>query len=45
MEAFNLFNQTNFGNPVANIASPVYGQIQSTRVPGRQIQLGLKLLF
>ena len=45
LEAFNLLNQTNFGNPVANIASPVYGQIQSTRVPGRQIQLGLKLLF
>jgi hypothetical protein len=45
VEAFNLLNQTNFGNPVANIASPVYGQIQSTRVPGRQIQLGLKLLF
>src|SRR5262249_9672324 len=27
-ETFNLFNQTNFSNPVANIASPVYGLIQ-----------------
>src|SRR6185369_16441993 len=44
-EAFNLFNHTNFGNPLTNIASSTYGLIQSTRVPGRQIQLGLKVLF
>jgi hypothetical protein len=45
VEIFNLFNHTIFGNPVANILSPAYGQLQSTRVPGREIQLGLKLLF
>ena len=44
-EAFNLFNHTNFGQPNANIASPTFGIIQSTTVPGRQIQLGLKLIF
>ncbi len=44
-EAFNLFNHTNFGQPNGTIASPAFGLIQSTTVPGRQIQLGLKLIF
>jgi len=45
VEAFNLFNHTNFGQPNGNIASPAFGLIQSTTVAGRQIQLGLKLIF
>jgi hypothetical protein len=44
-EAFNLFNHTNFGAPNGQITSPAFGLIQSTTVPGRQIQLGLKLIF
>ena len=45
-EAFNLFNHTNFASPASTtITSPVFGQVQATTVPGRQIQLGLKLIF
>jgi hypothetical protein len=44
-ESFNLFNHTNFGAPNGQITSPVFGLIQSTMVPGRQIQFGLKLVF
>lgn len=44
-EFFNLFNHTNFGNPVNNIRSPLFGQLQTVTVPGRQIQFGLKILF
>jgi len=44
-EAFNLLNHTNFGSPNGQITSPAFGLIQSTTVPGRQIQFGLKLVF
>ena len=45
-EAFNLFNHTNFASPASTtITSPVFGQVQATTVPGRQIQLGLKVIF
>ena len=45
-EAFNLFNHTNFASPASTtITSPVFGQVQATTIPGRQIQLGLKLIF
>jgi hypothetical protein len=45
-EAFNLFNHTNFAAPASTtITSPVFGQVQATTVPGRQIQFGLKLIF
>jgi len=45
-EAFNLFNHTNFASPASTtITSPVFGQVQATTIPGRQIQLGLKVIF
>lgn len=56
MEAFNLFNQTNFTSPDGNVSNirrdsagnPIaggsYGTIRST-FPARQIQFALKLLF
>lgn len=44
-EAFNLWNHTNFGGPVTNIASSQFGFVSSTQVAGRQVQLGLKLIF
>lgn len=44
-EAFNLFNHTNFGSPNGQITSPAFGLIQSTTLPGRQLQFGLKLIF
>jgi hypothetical protein len=43
-EFFNLFNQVNFNNPVANLASSTYGRITGSQ-PGRVIQFGLKYLW
>jgi hypothetical protein len=45
MEAFNLFNRTNFGNPVVNRSTAqTFGVIQQT-FPARQIQFALRLAF
>ncbi len=44
-EFFNLFNRTNFALPENDINSPNAGRILRTRLPARQIQFGLKLLF
>jgi hypothetical protein len=44
VEAFNLFNKTNFGSPDGNRSSTTFGRI-STTYPARQIQLGVKLYF
>jgi len=41
-ESFALFNHTNFGNPVASLASPLLGQITSA-FASRDIQFALKL--
>ncbi len=44
MEAFNLFNKTNFGAANSDRGSAAFGTIRST-FPARQIQLALKLRF
>lgn len=44
-EIFNLFNHTNFGVPVTDIASPVFGVITSTSTNSRQVQFGLRFQF
>lgn len=50
-EAFDVFNEVNFGNPVLNIQSGSFGDITSTRFPNgdqgssRQLQAALKLQF
>jgi hypothetical protein len=44
IEAFNLFNTTNFGAPNGNRSTNTFGTITSTSV-ARQIQLGLKFYF
>lgn len=57
IEAFNLFNRTNFGTPgllaftgVAGVPQdqqrvPTFGRIRSTVTSSRQIQLGLRITF
>lgn len=47
VEAFNLANTATFGNPVTNINSAAFGQVQSLRVNSgpRQLQMGTKLYF
>src|SRR4030095_14293999 len=44
-EFFNLLNHTNFGYPGSFLATPQFGQVASTRNPGRQVQVGLKIRF
>jgi len=44
LEAFNLFNRTNFNLPDSFLGSPTFGQILSAGSP-RRVQLGAKVLF
>jgi Carboxypeptidase regulatory-like domain len=44
-EFFNAFNRPQFGPPNATATSPSLGQIFTTKLPNRQIQFSLKLLF
>ena len=44
-EAFNAFNNTNFGIPVRILESPAFGTSTNTVTPARSIQFGLKLAF
>lgn len=45
VEAFNVFNHPAFGDPNMRVGTPQFGVIRSTRIGGRELQLGLKLLF
>jgi hypothetical protein len=44
VEAFNLFNRTNYGLPDIFVGDPAFGAIQTAEAPGH-IQFGLKLVF
>jgi len=45
VEAFNVFNHTNFGAPNGNRSSTDFGTIRSLATTPRQIQLGARLTF
>ncbi len=45
VEAFNLFNTTNFGAPSGNRSSTNFGTIRSLATTPRQIQLGVRFAF
>src|SRR5579864_4045780 len=42
---FNAFNHASFGNPNATIGSPTFGQVQSTQVDPRRIQISARYMF
>jgi hypothetical protein len=44
-EFFNAFNNPHFANPNTTQGNSSFGRISSTSLPGREIQLGLKLNF
>jgi hypothetical protein len=43
-EAFNIFNHAQFNNPNVSASVRDFGTISSS-APGRNVQLGLKLVF
>jgi hypothetical protein len=45
MDANNVLNHPSFNNPNNSIGNPAAGQITSTTVGGRVIQLGARLSF
>jgi hypothetical protein len=45
IDAFNAFNNVNFGVPQLNIASSAFGRIGSTATDAREFQFGVKLNF
>jgi hypothetical protein len=44
-EAFNALNNPIWNDPNATLTSPLYGTINNTRKPMRELQLGLKFVF
>jgi hypothetical protein len=44
-EAFNVFNNVNFGQPNATASAAAFGVISATRVPPRILQVAAKLSF
>lgn len=50
LEAYNVFNTLNLGNPSSNVAASDFGRVTGLRTPGglpgaRLIQLGAKFMF
>jgi len=45
LEAFNLLNNPIWNDPNTTLTSPLYGTINSTRKPMRELQLGVKFVF
>jgi hypothetical protein len=45
LESFNTFNHPQWGVPNNNVASPQFGQVTGTNIPGRINQLGGKLTW
>jgi hypothetical protein len=45
LEAFNVLNNPIWNDPNTTLTSPLYGTINSTRKPMRELQVGLKFVF
>ena len=45
LEAFNLLNNFNWGNPVTTLDTPTFGQIQTAAGDPRIMQFGFKYAF
>jgi hypothetical protein len=45
LETFNAFNHPQWGVPTYDVSSPQFGQITSTNIPGRIVQLGGKFTW
>jgi hypothetical protein len=45
LEVFNALNNPIWNDPNTTVGDPLYGTINSTRTPMREVQLGLKFVF
>ena len=45
LEAFNALNIPNWDDPNTTLTNPLYGTINRTRKPMRELQLGVKFVF
>jgi hypothetical protein len=45
LEAFNALNNPIWSDPNTTLSSPLYGTINNTRTPMREVQVGLKFVF
>ena len=45
LEAFNVLNNPIWNDPNTTLTSPLYGTINTTRKPMRELQIGLKFVF
>jgi carboxypeptidase family protein len=45
LEGFNVLNNPIWGDPTTTLSSPLYGAINTTRKPMRELQLGVKFVF
>ena len=44
-EAFNAFNTPQYSNPDQNLGDTAFGQVTSTKLDNRELQLALKYRF
>jgi hypothetical protein len=44
-DAFNVFNKAHFSNPNSTFGNAQFGVISGTRLPPREVQLGVRVLF
>jgi hypothetical protein len=44
-EFFNIFNHAQFSNPNGNFSDTLFGVVTSTRIPGREGQIGVKFFW
>jgi hypothetical protein len=45
VEAFNLFNRTNFGVPIRILESPGFGRAFDVQLPQRSLRVSMKVVF
>ena len=44
-DIFNVFDRAHFSNPNVTFGNAAFGTISATRLPPREVQLGIRLLF
>ena len=45
VDAFNVFDKAHFSNPNTTLGNAAFGRVSGTRLPAREMQLGIRFLF